>query len=176
MARRSTKTTTKATVTAPVVQEVATPVVAEISNETLIPCRNGTAGNLIYKSTINPCYVVEWDGFGDVQEVEFRELVSMRGTQRRFFTENWILLDDPAVIKKLGVEAFYKNSLSVDDVNDVFSMSAAEIKETVTNLPSGTKDALAALAKEKIEAGEFDSRSAIKALSDSLSIDLEDNI
>lgn len=134
MARRTTKTTA-AKAAAPVVTE---PVV-EITNETMVECRNGTAGNLIYKSTLNPGYTVEWEAFGDVQEMEYRELVSMRGNQRRFFEENWILIDDPAIIKKLGVERYYKNSLTTDNFNDVFTMPADEIKKIVPTLPGGTR-------------------------------------
>lgn len=171
MARRTTKTTA-AKAAAPVVTE---PVV-EITNETMVECRNGTAGNLIYKSTLNPGYTVEWEAFGNVQEMEYRELVSMRGNQRRFFEENWILIDDPAIIKKLGVERYYKNSLTTDNFNDVFTMPADEIKKIVPTLPGGTKDAIASEAKKKIETGELDSRSAIKALEDSLSVELEDTI
>ena len=166
MARRITKTTA-AKATAPVV---------EITNETMVECRNGTAGTLIYKSTLNPGYTVEWEAFGDVQEMEYRELVSMRGNQRRFFEENWILIDDPAIIKKLGVERYYKNSLTTDNFNDVFTMPADEIKKIVPTLPGGTKDAIASEAKKKIETGELDSRSAIKALEDTLSVELEDTI
>lgn len=171
MARRTTKTTAAKAAT-PVVTE---PVV-EITNETMVECRNGTASNLIYKSTLNPGYTVEWEAFGDVQEMEYRELVSMRGNQRRFFEENWILIDDPAIIKKLGVERYYKNSLTTDNFNDVFTMPADEIKKIVPTLPGGTKDAIASEAKKKIETGELDSRSAIKALEDSLSVELEDTI
>ena len=171
MARRTTKTTA-AKATAPIVTE---PVV-EITNETMVECRNGTAGNLIYKSTLNPGHTVEWEAFGDVQEMEYRELVSMRGNQRRFFEENWILIDDPAIIKKLGVERYYKNSLTTDNFNDVFTMPADEIKKIVPTLPGGTKDAIASEAKKKIETGELDSRSAIKALEDTLSVELEDTI
>ena len=125
---------------------------------------------------MNPGYTVEWEAFGDVQEMEYRELVSMRGNQRRFFEENWILIDDPAIIKKLGVERYYKNSLTTDNFNDVFTMPADEIKKIVPTLPGGTKDAIASEAKKKIETGELDSRSAIKALEDSLSVELEDTI
>ena len=171
MARRTTKTTA-AKAAAPVVTE---PVV-EITNETMVECRNGTAGNLIDKTTLNPGYNGEWEAFGDVQEMEYRELVSMRGNQRRFFEENWILIDDPAIIKKLGVERYYKNSLTTDNFNDVFTMPADEIKKIVPTLPGGTKDAIASEAKKKIETGELDSRSAIKALEDSLSVELEDTI
>ena len=101
---------------------------------------------------------------------------AMRGNQRRFFEENWILIDDPAIIKKLGVERYYKNSLTTDNFNDVFTMPADEIKKIVPTLPGGTKDAIASEAKKKIETGELDSRSAIKALEDSLSVELEDTI
>ena len=100
----------------------------------------------------------------------------MRGNQRRFFEENWILIDDPAVVKKLGVGRYYQNSLSTDDFEDVFNMSADEIKEIVPTLPGGTKDAIASEAKKKIDSGELDSRSAIKALEDSLDVELEDTI
>lgn len=177
MARRATtkaaapKTTTaKTSVEQPVVST------AEITNETMVECRSGVSGNLIYKSSLNPGYVVEWNSLGEIQEMEYRELVSMRGNQRRFFEENWILIDDPAVIKKLGVGRYYQNSLSTDDFEDVFNMSADEIKEIVPALPGGTKDAIASEAKKKIDSGELDSRSAIKALEDSLDVELEDTI
>lgn len=179
MARRATTTKTaapKTTATKTTVEQPIVSTAAEITNDTMIECRSGTAGNLIYKSTLNPGYTVEWEDFGDVQEIEYRELVSMRANQRRFFEDNWILIDDPAVIKKLGVGRYYQNSLTTDDFEDVFNMSADEIKEVVPALPGGTKDAIASEAKKKIESGELDSRSAIKALEDSLDVELEETV
>lgn len=176
MARRATTKTAAPKTAASASAPVATTSAVEITNDTMVECRSGCAGNLIYKSKLNPGYVVEWDDFGDVQEMEYRELVSMRGNQRRFFEENWILIDDPAVIKKLGVERYYKNSLTSDDFEDVFTMSADDIKEIVPTLPGGTKDAIASEAKKKIESGELDSRSAIKALEDSLDVELEETV
>lgn len=175
MARRATKTATTAATKA-VVQEASVSTAVEITNDTMVECRSGVAGNLIYKSLLNPGYTVEWNSLGEVQEMEYRELVSMRGNQRKFFEENWILIDDPAVIKKLGVERYYKNSLTTDDFEEVFTMPAEKIKEIVPTLPGGTKDAIASEAKKKIESGELDSRSAIKALEDSLSVELEETI
>lgn len=58
----------------------------------------------------------------------------------------------------------------------VFTMSADDIKEIVPTLPGGTKDAIASEAKKKIESGELDSRSAIKALEDSLDVELEETV
>lgn len=168
MARRVTKTTASKVDSA---QDVF-----EITNDTMVSCRNGTAGNLIYKSLLNPGYTVEWDGFGDTQDLEYRELVSMRGNQRRFFEDNWILIDDYRIIQKLDVDRYYRNSLTTDHFDEVFSMPADKIKEVVPSLPGGTKDAIASRAKDKIESGELDSRSAIKALEDSLSVELEETI
>lgn len=179
MARRATTTKTAAPKTTAAKTTVEQPIVstaAEITNDTMIECRSGTAGNLIYKSTLNPGYTVEWEDFGDVQEIEYRELVSMRANQRRFFEDNWILIDDPVVVKKLGVGRYYQNSLTTDDFEDVFTMTADEIKEVVPALPGGTKDAIASEAKKKIESGELDSRSAIKALEDSLDVELEETV
>lgn len=178
MARRATTKTTapKTTVTKPKVEQPVVSPAVEITNDTMVECRSGTAGKLIYKSLMNPGYAVEWEDFGDVQELEYRELVSMRANQRRFFEDNWILIDDPAVIKKLGVGRYYQNSLTTDDFEDVFNMSADEIKEVVPALPGGTKDAIASEAKKKIESGELDSRSAIKALEDSLDVELEETV
>ena len=176
MARRATTKTAAPKTAASAPAPAATTPAVGITNDTMVECRSGCAGNLIYKSKLNPGYVVEWDDFGDVQEMEYRELVSMRGNQRRFFEENWILIDDPAVIKKLGVERYYKNSLTSDDFEDVFTMSADDIKEIVPTLPGGTKDAIASEAKKKIESGELDSRSAIKALEDSLDVELEETV
>lgn len=175
MARRTTKSAAASKVE-PASVEVAETATPAITNDTMIECRNGTAGVLIYKSQLNPGYTVEWDRFGDVQELEYRELVSMRGNQRRFFEENWILIDDLAVIKKLGVERYYKNSLTTDNFDTVFTMPAEKIKKIVPALPGGTKDAIASEAKKKIETGELDSRSAIKALEESLSVELEETI
>lgn len=173
MARRAT---TRTTASKAAVENTTVSPAVEITNDTMVECRNGTAGTLIYKSLLNPGYTVEWDQFGDIQELEYRELVSMRGNQRRFFEENWILIDDPAVIKKLGVERYYRNSLTTDDFEDVFTMPAEEIKKVVPTLPGGTKDAITSEAKKRIENGKLDSRSAIKALEDSLSVDLENSI
>lgn len=60
---------------------------AKITNETMVECKNGTHGNLFYASTRNPGYTVEWTEFGEVQEMDYAELLVMRGSQPRFFRD-----------------------------------------------------------------------------------------
>jgi len=148
--------------------------VRKITNDTIVECKSGVVGPLIYCDKQTGA-TVEWSEFGEVQEMEYRELVSMRASQRRFFENNWILIEDAEVLKKLGVERFYKNALTTENFDKVFSMNAAEIKATVPGLSSGTKDAIKAKAILKIKDGTFDSRSAIAALGEVLNCDLEES-
>lgn len=145
-----------------------------ITGDTLVECKNGTMGALIYVSNRNLGYTVEWSEFGEVQEIEFSELQAMRGAQRRFFEDNWILIEDADVLKKLGVERFYKNALTTENFDSVFEMDAQQIKEKVSVMSDGMKDAVRVRAKEKIASGELDSRSVIKALGEAVGVDLEE--
>jgi len=173
--KANTRTAAKAKTNDPVVSNDTVDVVHnEIQNDTPVVCKNGTRGNLIYKSTRNLGYEVEWNEFGEEQQIEFGELLSMRGSQRRFFEENWILIDDPEVIKKLGVERYYKNVPSVDGFDDIFSLSPEKLKEKVSSMSNGMKDSIAMRAKELIEDGVIDSRATIKAISEAVGKDIEE--
>lgn len=145
----------------------------EITNDTMIECVSGVSA-LFYKSTLTPGYIVEWNGIGDKQYLPYRELVSIRSSQRRFFEDNWIFIPDEDVVKKLGVERCYTNSIKSGNIEEVFKMSPSKIKEFVPKLPNGTKESIASIAKQTISNGSLDSLSVIKALEESLDVDLED--
>lgn len=137
----------------------------KISGSTMIPCKNGTMGHLIYISTRQVGYQVEWDGFGDVQEIEFSELQTMRGSQRRFFEDNWILIEDANVLKQLGVDRYYSNCLNTENFDKIFSMSPEQIEKELTGVSDGLKTSIAARAREKIQDGSLDSLAVIKMIS-----------
>lgn len=144
----------------------------KITSNTPVICKNGTRGNLIYKSSRNLGYEVEWSEFGEEQEIEFGELLAMRGSQRRFFEENWIIIEDPEVLKKLGVEKYYKNIPPVDDFDSLFKKPADELKKIVSEMSDGMKDSIRIRAKELIKEGVIDSRSVINAIQEAVGFDL----
>lgn len=146
----------------------------DIQNDTPVICKNGTRGNLIYKSSRNLGYEVEWNEFGEEQEISFGELLAMRGSQRRFFEENWILIEDPEVIKKLGVERYYKNVPSAENFDEIFSLAPEKLREKVSEMSDGMKDSVRIRAKELIKEGVIDSRSTIKAISEAVGKDIEE--
>jgi len=71
----------------------------KIPSNQMIECKNGTMGPLIYKSNRNIGYTVEWEEFGEPQEMEYSELLNMRASIQSF---RWYITETssmpPAVI------------------------------------------------------------------------------
>ena len=147
-----------------------------ITNDTMVQCKNGTHGPLIYVSSRNAGYIVEWQEFGEIQDIDYGELLAMRGSQPRFFRDNWILIEDAEVLRKLGMDRYYKNALTTENFDEVFHWTASDIREKVPKMSDGMKDSIRVRAKELVKSGELDSRSVIKALNEVLSCNLEEDI
>lgn len=150
-------------------------VAKKITNDTMVQCKNGTHGPLIYDSSRNTVSV-EWGEFGEVQDLEYGELLIMRGTQPRFFRDNWILIDDADVLRKLGVERYYKNSLTSENFDEVFKWEPDKIRSEVPKMSDGMKDSIRIRAKELLKDEKLDSRSIIKAFNEVFDCDLEEEL
>lgn len=150
--------------------------VKKITNSTMVECKNGVHGPLIYISRRTAGYMIEWEEFGEVQDIEYGELVAMRGSQPRFFRDNWILIEDADVLKALGVAQHYRNALTTENFDDVFSWDAAKIRSDVAKMSDGMKDSIRMRAKELIKEDKIDSRNVIKALNEVLNCDLEEEV
>ena len=138
---------------------------------TMVECVNLTRGKLIYISSKSMGYQVTWGTYGDSEPIELSELMSMRNSQKAFFENNWITMDDD-IIRYLGVEAYYTNVPKTEDFDSIFNKSPKEIIETVSKFSKGLKETIAIRAVELIESGELDSRKSIDALEKALSIEL----
>lgn len=158
MARAATKATT-------------TKAPKKISNDTLIECKNGTRGGLFYRSP-RTNMEWEWSEFGEIQEIEYGELVTMRGAHRRFFEDNWILIEDSEVLKQLGVERYYQNALTTENFDSIFSMSPEEIRNVVPSMSMGLRSAIHLRAVELVKNGELDSYGVINALNELFDCDI----
>lgn len=140
--------------------------------EDFVVVRNGFNGRLVYRSR-NTGETYTWDAFGSEQEIELRELKRARNSSKAFFINNWFMFDDPAVIDWLGVGMFYKNTLGIDKLDELFSMPPADIEQTIRLLPKGQKETVANRARELVkQGGVIDSVRVIEALERSLGITL----
>ena len=156
-------------------EEVATaPVVAkEVDQNQFISVKNGFQGVLVYKSS-RTGERFTWSSFGDEQEMELRELRNAKSSSKKMFENNWFMFDknDDWVIDYLGVRAYYKNSLNIDNFDSIFKMTPAEIKKTVGAMADGLKKSVSYRARVLIGNGEIDSRKTISALEEALGTEL----
>ena len=180
MAARSTAGTRAAKPkTAAVVEETQAdtenrPVIPkEIDVHQFIPVKSGFQGVLVYVSKRTGEEFI-WNHFGDELDMELQELKNAKSTDKRFYESNWFMFDEPYawVLNYLGVNSYYKNALSVDEFDDVFTMTPDQIRKTVAKLSDGQKASLGYRARQLMAEGGIDSYRAISALEESLGVQL----
>lgn len=137
----------------------------------VVTIKNGFQGRLVYQSKKTGETFI-WEEFGDEQDMELSEVKAARNSSKKFFINNWFLIDDPEVIEYLGVEQYYKHALNSENFDEIFNKTAKEIKEIISQLSTGQKRSLAYRAKQLIEDGTVDSIKVIKALEDGLGVEL----
>lgn len=145
----------------------------DIDPSDYVSVRNGFQGKLVYISKRTKEKFV-WDNFGDVQEIELRELRNVKSSAKRFFEDNWFMFDeeDMWVIDYLGVSKYYANAIPLEKFDEVFTMSSDKIGEIISKLSKGQANSLAYRARQKVLNGDIDSRKMISALEEALGIDL----
>jgi hypothetical protein len=179
MANNTTKKTTqnkKATSAKQVVEKakVETNIVPkDIDDSQYITVVNGSQGKLVYVSPRTK-EVFVWDGFGDEQEIELRELRNAKSSAKGFFLNNWFMFkeEDAWVIDYLGLHQFYASALPIGDFDGLFEKPIPEIKKIVSGLSDGQKKSVSYRATQLVTDGTIDSRKTIMALEEALGIEL----
>lgn len=136
-----------------------------------VTVRNGFQGKLVYKSS-KTGEKYTFDGFGDEHEMEIQELKKAKNDSKKFFANNWFLIDDPEVIDYLGVREYYKDALTYDEFDKLADMTAEEIAERLSKVSEGQKMSVAHHAKKMVMDGKIDSMKAIAALEKGLGVTL----
>lgn len=150
-------------------KEVISP--KEIDPEQYVIVRNGFHGKLIYKSSRSGEKFV-WSDFGDEQEMQLRELRNAKNSKKSFFINNWFMFDEPWIIDYLGMRKYYKHAVKIEDFDNIFSKTPAQIKNIIGDLSNGQRRSLVYRATELISSGEIDSRKVIQALEEALGVEL----
>ncbi len=138
-----------------------------------IMVKNGFQGKLVYISKrTNEEYV--WDNFGDMQEIEIRELRNAKSSAKAFFVNNWFMFDedDMWVVDFLGVSQYYKNAVPIEEFDDIFELPLDEARDTIEKMSNGQRNSLGYRARQKVVNGEIDSRKMISMLEELLDIEL----
>lgn len=148
-------------------EDVTKPVVkttkaTRIPLDTMITVVCNTIGGATYISKKASGYIVEWEDFGSEEYMELGELVAMRNTDRRFFEDNWIVLEDTdeydamQLYEFLKVAKYYTNVFTSRNIDELFSYSKDKIAKTISTLSRGMKETIAVRAKQKLDDNTLD--------------------
>lgn len=144
----------------------------KIERDELVTVMNYTTGKVVYQSKKTGA---EWvfHEFGDTDEIEVNELVTMKNAHRRYLTEPWLFILDEDVVDYLGLNKVYENLLEPEEVDRFFELSSNKMREILEKAPSGLKQLIASKAIQKIKDGSLDSMSRIKVIEETLNVSFD---
>ena len=143
----------------------------EIDPNQIITVRNGFQGRLVYKSK-RTGERWSWESFGAEQDMELSELKNARNSNKKYFINNWFMFDEDWVIDYLGMRQYYKNSLNIQDFDQLFKKPVGEIEDIISKLSEGQRKSVAYSAKQLIAEEEIDSNRVINTLEKCLGVEL----
>ena len=143
----------------------------EIDPNQIITVRNGFQGRLVYKSK-RTGERWSWESFGAEQDMELSELKNARNSNKKYFINNLFMFDEDWVIDYLGMRQYYKNSLNIQDFDQLFKKPVGEIEDIISKLSEGQRKSVAYRAKQLIAEEEIDSNRVINTLEKCLGVEL----
>lgn len=174
--------TAKAAASAPEEAPAKVPKKLNLEDTMLVSTQSNTHGKLVYINQ-RTGDKTEWQNFGDIQTLSVADLRAMRGSQRKFFENNWIFIKgieedgyedvEPAEIyKALNVSQYYTNAIDPDHFDEFFQMSGAEMRRRISMMSAGAKLNLVVATNDAIRDGRLDSLQKIKVIEDALHCEL----
>lgn len=142
-----------------------------IPMDALVMVKSAVNGKLVYVSKRQTGYMETWNGLGEEIPMEMAELYSMKNTDRSFFTENWIEVD-PIVLRDLQMEHFYKDSISVGDLDSIFDLENDKLKQAINKMKENTRNAFALEAVKRVENGTLTNFKTISIIEEMLNCEI----
>lgn len=175
------KTTRTKKATTPKVQEVVETEVVEkvkapekriIDRDEWVTIMNYTTGRTRYTSKKTGTEVT-FSEFGQTDEIQVGELITMKNAHPRYLREPWLVILDEDVVEFLGLQEVYKNLVITDNLEEIFKMSGEQFKEMLIKAPKGMAQTIVSKATELIENKRLDSMSIIRTIQEVCGIEFE---
>uniref|UniRef100_A0AB39C701 Carrier domain-containing protein n=1 Tax=Bacillus phage KoopaTroopa TaxID=3234046 RepID=A0AB39C701_9CAUD len=146
----------------------------KINDSDLIPVMNGLMGGLYYHSErTNRAW--EFKDFGQEDNIEYGELLTLRNRAPRMLTEGMLIVLDEEVQKEFGLVDLYEHILTKENIDLVFEKPFDEIVKLIDAMPKGTQKTFVDKAQEKFTEGSLDSMKLIKYIEQKFGFSLEDS-
>lgn len=129
-----------------------------------IACRSSVVGGL-WLDGVKSKNVYRWVSYGDVEEVEYRDLVALVRTKSGYVFGPMFVIEDEDFIEEFPqLKKFYDEQYTVKELGEVLEMPVRSMIATIKTLPSGAVNSLKNIASTQIANGQLDSVKKIKAL------------
>lgn len=140
------------------------PAKKKFDSEDGIECRSVTVGGLSLSGVKSGDHY-RWTEYGDITEVEYRDLAAMVRSKSPYLFNPYFVIDDEDFIENFPLlKQFYDESYTVNDLKQVLRLPVSQIKSVLSTLPNGAKETLKSIASSQIASGELDSVKVIKTL------------
>ena len=165
-------------VTEVIIEDKAESVKKAYDPTDLIMCKSLCNGELlVVGEKTNTLY--KWADFGDVQGMEYQDLIYMVRAQKSVFKYPYLLVLDDDIVDSTWLANLYDTLYDKDDFRAVLNLPLSQMMDAIEKMPKGAQDSLKGLVATAIEEGTFDSVQKIKALDSyfdtSLLLTLADN-
>lgn len=171
--RAATKTTTTATTPVETVKE--TKVVKKYEQNELIPCRSLIQGTLLLPGKQSNI-LYRWEGYGDIREVEYRDLYSLKSSHSAYIYDPCFQIEDDELLEDprwSDIKALYETLYSSEDISEILSLSPSQFRKVLTQVPKGLKNAIKIEVSTRLENGTFDSIQKLRAVDEICGTELE---
>ena len=149
---------------------------ADIPANEMIEVKNIFPGRLDFISSTG--FEQTWEEFGDTGFIPFSELMLMKGRQKTFFVENWVLIvGDRArdVMDALYLDQYYEHAVDPENFEQLLKLKPKALKEKIQPMTDSMKLSIAIQAEKYIADGRLDSITLIKAFEEATGFKLTDN-
>ena len=137
-----------------------------------ILCRSVVQGGL-YMEGAKTNMLYSWSDYGDVTEVEYRDLVAAVRQRTKYVMNPWFIIEDEDFLNEFPMmKEFYEQNYTVKDLIKILSMPEHQMIEEIKKLPKGVLDSIKSLAAKQVANGTLDSVKKIRALDQFFGTDL----
>lgn len=135
----------------------------------------------MYYGTLNLCNsanrsagkLLTFDKFGQVKSVLYHDLVDYVNNESKFAEQGLFYILDRAAVYSLGLSTEYSKLINKDIVDHITEYGDSDLRDIVTVMPNGQREALANVLADKLYAGIPLDRNKIAIISDIIGVDIQ---
>lgn len=136
-----------------------------------IPVMNVTNGQLVYVSKKSGAEW-NWSQYGDVEYIEFQEILTMKSGQSRFFNEPYLIVLDEDVVDYLGLTKMYDKLVDLNSLDKLLTVDQKSFENVIETSPRGIKLTIIQMLKDHVEANKEVSLKKIKYINEKFNMDI----